>query len=195
MLMNIGLYFGSFNPIHVGHLIIAHHMAYHTGLDEVWLVVSPQNPLKPAGSLLNEYDRLHLVKLAIEKEPRLRASQIEFSLPRPSYTIDTLTYLEEKHPEHRFSVIMGSDSLENLARWKNYRQLLERFPIYVYLRPGHPPKPFDEGRIIIAEAPLLDISSSHIRQMIRQDISVRFMLPDNVYDYVLENRYYRKPIC
>ena len=123
--MKIGLYFGSFNPVHVGHLIIASHMAYATDLEQVWLVVSPRNPLKPAGSLLNEYDRLHLLQLAIEKEPRFRASDIEFSLPRPSYTIDTLTYLGEKYPEHVFSVIMGSDSLENLNRWKNYEVLVE----------------------------------------------------------------------
>lgn len=175
----------------MGHLIIANHLAYNTSLEQVWLVLSPQNPLKPAGALLNEYDRLHLLQMAIEKEPRLRVSNIEFSLPRPSYTIDTMVYLEEKYPEHDFAVIMGSDSLENLERWKNYRQLLERFPIYVYLRPGHPPKAFPEGDIRICEAPLLDISSSKIRKMIRADLSVRFMIPEHVYEYMMSNRYYR----
>lgn len=190
--MKIGLYFGSFNPVHVGHLIIASHMAYQTELEQVWLVLSPRNPLKPAGSLLNEYDRLHLLRLAIEKEPRFRASDIEFSLPRPSYTIDTLTYLTEKYPEHEFSVIMGSDSLENLNRWKNYALLLERYPIYVYKRPGHPAREFPEGRITVCEAPLLDISSSGIRKMIGQGISVRYMVPDNVYEYMIANRYYHQ---
>jgi len=188
--MKIGLYFGSFNPVHVGHLIIASHMAYATDLEQVWLVVSPRNPLKPAGSLLNEYDRLHLLQLAIEKEPRFRASDIEFSLPRPSYTIDTLTYLGEKYPEHVFSVIMGSDSLENLNRWKNYEVLLERYPIYVYQRPGHPVGEFLSGDIRVSDAPLLDISSSMIRKLISQGISVRYMVPDNVYEYMIDNRYY-----
>lgn len=189
--MKIGLYFGSFNPVHVGHLIIAGHMAYQTDLEQVWLVLSPRNPLKPAGSLLNEYDRLHLLRLAVETEPRFRASDIEFSLPRPSYTIDTLTYLVEKYPEHAFSVIMGSDSLENLNRWKNYQLLLARFPIYVYQRPGHPPREFPGGKITLCDAPLLDISSSGIRKLIRQGIPVRYMVPDNVYEYMIANRYYR----
>jgi nicotinate-nucleotide adenylyltransferase len=189
--MRIGLYFGSFNPVHVGHLIIASHMAYRTDLEQVWLVVSPRNPLKPAGSLLNEYDRLHLLQLAVDKEPRLRVSDIEFSLPRPSYTIDTLTYAAEKYPEHAFSVIMGSDSLENLNRWKNYEVLLERYPVYVYQRPGHPVREFLSGDIRVSDAPLLDISSSMIRKLIGQGISVRYMVPDNVYEYMIANRYYR----
>lgn len=189
--MKIGLYFGSFNPVHVGHLIIASHMAYQTDLEQVWLVLSPRNPLKPAGSLLNEYDRLHLLRLAVETEPRFRASDIEFSLPRPSYTIDTLTYLVERHPEHTFSVIMGSDSLENLNRWKNYQLLLERFPIYIYQRQGHPAREFPGAKITVCQAPLLDISSSGIRKLIGKGIPVRYMVPDNVYEYMIANRYYR----
>jgi nicotinate-nucleotide adenylyltransferase len=189
--MKIGLYFGSFNPVHVGHLIIANFVAYNTGLEQVWLVLSPRNPLKLSGTLLNEYDRLHLLELAIEKEPRLRVSNIEFFLPKPSYTIDTLTYLEEKYPEHEFSVIMGSDSLENLHRWKNYEQLLARFPLFIYCRPGHPVKTYPAGKIIICEAPLLDISSSLIRKMIKEKKSVRFMVPENVYEYMTDNRYYQ----
>lgn len=187
--MKIGLYFGSFNPVHVGHLILANFMAYNTPLEQVWMVLSPQNPLKHDHAL-NEYDRLHLLQLAIEKEPRLRASNIEFSLPRPSYTIDTLTYLNEKYPGHEFSVIMGSDSLENLPHWKNYEQLLEGYPVFVYVRPGHPVKTYPMAKIVAVEAPLLDISSSMIRKMIREDRSVRFMVPDNVYEYMLSNRYY-----
>lgn len=189
--MRIGLYFGSFNPVHVGHLIIANYVAYHAPVDQVWLVVSPQNPLKSGGSMLNEYDRLYLVEMAIEKETRLRASNIELSLPRPSYTIDTLTYLQEKYPEHVFSVIMGSDSLENLERWKNHEALLACFPLYVYIRPGHPPRDYPESRITVLEAPLLDISSSGIRRMIREGRSARFLIPDTVYDYMLSNRYYQ----
>lgn len=188
--MNIGLYFGSFNPIHTGHLIIANHVAYHTEADKVWLVVSPQNPLKPSAGLLNEYDRLHLVQLAVEDEPRLRASNVEFSLPRPSYTIDTLTYLSEKFPAHRFSVIMGSDSFENISRWKNYQRLLEQYPVYVYKRPGHPAPSASPGKITVLDAPLLDISASLIRNSIREKKSIRYLVPEKVMEYILANNYY-----
>ena len=118
--MNIGLYFGSFNPIHHGHLIIANHLLNETSLDKIWFIVSPQNPFKPTATLLNEYDRLHLVRLATEEDPRMKASDIEFSLPKPSYTVDTLAYLEEKYPGNQFNLIMGSDSLQNLHKWKNF---------------------------------------------------------------------------
>ncbi len=188
--MRIGLYFGSFNPIHTGHLIIANHIAYHTDCDQVWLVVSPQNPLKGSGSLLNEYDRLHLVELAIGNESRLKASNAEFALPRPSYTIDTLTYLSESHPEHRFAVIMGSDSLLNLPRWKNYETLKARYPIYVYVRPGFEPKINNEPNITRCDAPLLDISSSRIRKLLKAGKSARYMIPEKAYEYILENHYY-----
>src|SRR5699024_8910231 len=137
--MKIGLYFGSFNPIHVGHLIIANHIAYHTDCEQVWLMVSPQNPFKKSGSLLNEYDRLYMTEMAIGNEPLLKVNKDEFSLPRPSYTIDTLTYLSEKYPQHQFSVIMGSDSYQNLSKWKNSDVLINNYSIYVYLRPGHEP--------------------------------------------------------
>lgn len=189
--MKIGLYFGSFNPIHVGHLIIANHIAYNTDLEQVWIVLSPQNPLKPSASLLNEYDRLHLLQIAVEKENRLRASNIEFFLPRPSYTIDTLTYLEEKYPEHFFSVIMGSDSLENLPQWKNYKELLKGYPLYIYKRPGHEIRSFPEGKITVCKAPLLDISASAIRKMIKEGTSVRYLLTEVVFEYIMANHYYR----
>ncbi|MGH2642585.1 MAG: nicotinate (nicotinamide) nucleotide adenylyltransferase [Chitinophagaceae bacterium] len=190
--MKIGLYFGSFNPVHTGHLIIANYMAYNTELEQVWMVLSPQNPLKPSAALLNEYDRLHLLQLAVEKENRLRVSNIEFSLPRPSYTIDTLTYLSEKYPEHEFAVIMGSDSLENLSQWKNYKELLKRYPVYVYQRPGHEITHYPEGKIRISKAPLLNISASYIRNMIKEGKSVRYLLPDIVFEYIMDNYYYRK---
>lgn len=188
--MKIGLYFGSFNPIHVGHLIIANHMAYHTDLDKVWLVVTPQNPLKSTTGLLNEYDRLHLVELAIGEEPRLRASNVEFSLPRPSYTIDTLAYLAEKYPMQEFAVVLGSDSLQNLPRWKNYEMILQHFSLYVYLRPGYPAVSYPDARITVVKAPFLDISSSHIRKMIKEGKSVRYLVTSNVYDYIKNNHYY-----
>lgn len=189
--MKIGLYFGSFNPIHIGHLILANYTAYHSDLDQVWLVVSPQNPLKPSPSLLNEYDRLHLVELAIQDEPRLRSSSIEFSLPRPSFTIDTLTYLREKHPRHSFALILGSDSLENLPSWKNYQQILKQYPLYVYPRPGHPVQAGTQAGILVLDAPLLDISATLVRRLIREGKSIRYLVPDAVADYILANHYYR----
>jgi len=189
--MKIGLYFGSFNPIHTGHLIIANYVAYNTDLDKVWLVVSPQNPLKPAGSLLNEHNRFHLVELAIKDEPKLRASNIEFSLPRPSFTIDTLTYLTEKFPTQEFTIIMGSDSFQNITRWRNYQQIIRNYPIYVYLRPGHEVSETHGARVEVLKAPMLDISSTDIRKWIQEGKSIRYLVPDNVAAYISENSYYR----
>src|SRR6187402_1944469 len=134
--MKIGLYFGSFNPVHIGHLIIAKHVINNTDLDRVWLVVSPHNPLKPSASLLNEYDRLHLVQSSLDGENKIKASNIEFKLPKPSYTVDTLAYLKEKYPQHDFAVIMGSDSFCNITRWKNYEVILKNYPLYIYERQG-----------------------------------------------------------
>jgi nicotinate-nucleotide adenylyltransferase len=189
--MKIGLYFGSFNPVHVGHLIIADYMACSTPLEQVWMVVSPQNPLKPSGTLLNEYDRLYLMELAVEKAPHLRASNIEFGLPRPSYTIDTVTYLQEKFPDHEFSIVLGSDSLGNIRKWKNYEQLLERCPLYVYPRPGKEADNPPPGRIHYCDAPLLEISSSLVRRMLAEGRSVRYLVSEPVYEYILANRYYQ----
>jgi nicotinate-nucleotide adenylyltransferase len=132
--MNIGLYFGTYNPIHVGHLIIANHMVDNSELDQVWLVVSPQNPLKNKATLLADYHRLALVEIAVEGNVKLKASNIEFDLPKPSYTIDTLTYIHEKYPDHNFSIIMGEDNLRTLHKWKNYEQILNNHNIYVYPR-------------------------------------------------------------
>src|SRR6478672_130911 len=134
--MKIGLYFGSFNPIHNGHLIIASHFLNETDLDEIWIVVSPQNPFKETTGLLNEQHRFNLVKTALEGETKLKASNIEFKLPRPSYTIDTLTYLHEKHPQHEFAIVMGSDGFQNIHKWKNATTLLADYEFYIYLRPG-----------------------------------------------------------
>ncbi len=190
--MKIGLYFGSFNPIHHGHLIIANFFLYNTDLKQVWFVVSPQNPLKPSNGLLNEYQRLFLVQLAVEKEPRLKASDIEFRLPRPSYTIDTLTYLQEKYPEHEFVVIMGSDSLENIHRWKNYEQLLKNYQLLIYERPGHKIEKFsNHPQVRFMKAPLLEISATHIRNWVKENKSIRFLVPDKVCEEIERNNYYR----
>lgn len=191
--MQIGLYFGSFNPIHNGHLIIANHIVEYGDVEKVWFVVSPQNPLKESKSLLNEYDRLHLVKLAIGDNERFQASDIEFRLPRPSFTIDTLTYLKEQFPQHQFKVIMGSDSFQNIRKWKNYELLLQEYALLIYKRPG-----FDvqipeslHTHIQLLEAPLLEISSTYLRTQIRNKKSIRYLTPDPVAEYILDNRYYQ----
>jgi nicotinate-nucleotide adenylyltransferase len=191
--MQIGLYFGSFNPIHHGHLIIANFILQHSELDQIWFVVSPQNPLKPSGSLLNEYHRLHLVRLAVEGENTLRASDIEFKLPKPSYTADTLAYLTEKYPDHQFALVMGSDSFENLPKWKNYSYILKNYPVYVYKRPGHEAIPDYPAakRIVVMDAPLLPISATHIRRNVKEGRSIRYLVPDPVREEIESNGYYR----
>ena len=189
--MKIGLYFGSFNPIHVGHLVIANHIANNTSLDQIWFVVSPQNPLKGAGSLLNKFHRKYLIDIAIDGEKKLKSSTIEFSLPIPSFTVDTLTYLREKYPDHLFSVIMGSDSLKNITKWKNYEQIVNNYEILVYERPGFKTENNFGKNIIMLNAPLLDISSSKIREMIKTGKSIKFLLPDVVKEEIEKNHYYK----
>jgi len=180
-----GLFFGSFNPVHVGHMIIANHMLNHTDMDAVWLVVSPHNPLKKKSTLANDYDRLHLVNLAIGDELRLKASDIEFGLPQPSYTIDTMTYLKEKYPEKEFALIMGGDNLGTFHKWKNYELLLENYDIFIYRRPSYElPELMNHKNIHMTEAPLLEISSSYIRSLIAQKKSIRYLVPDKVYAYL-----------
>jgi len=190
--MQIGLYFGSFNPIHVGHCIIANFALAKTSLDQVWFVVSPQNPLKPSGGLLNEYHRLHLVQLAIEGESTLKVCDIEFRLPKPSYTVDTLSYLQEKYPQHSFAIIMGSDSLKNFPKWKNYNHIIRHYPIYIYLRPGHEELPFyEEAKITILKSPVLEISATLVRNNIKEGNSIRYLVPDKVLEEITKNGYYR----
>jgi nicotinate-nucleotide adenylyltransferase len=190
--MEIGLYFGSFNPIHHGHLIIANHVYQHTGLQQIWFVVSPQNPFKQNHQLLNEYQRLHLVQVAIEGEDHLRASDIEFKLPKPSYTIDTLTYLREKYPQHQFSLILGGDSFQNLPKWKNGDIILRDYPLYIYQRPGFDIiTPSNAKQITILDAPLLELSSTRIRQAIKEKKSIRYLVPDSVAQEIEQNNYYR----
>ena len=188
--MKIGLYFGSFNPIHHGHLIISNHIISNTSLDQIWFVISPQNPLKPSAGLLNEYHRLHLVWLGIEGEDRFRASDIEFHLPKPSFTINTLTYLAERYPQHEFTVIMGSDSFQNLPKWKNYQQLINNYNILVYLRPGFPVEERNASRVSVLAAPLLEISATYIRNAIKNGQSIRYLVPENVKEEIERNRYY-----
>lgn len=189
--MHIGLFFGSFNPIHIGHLIIANHIVENTDIDKIWFVVSPHNPLKDSHSLLNEYDRLHLVRISIEDNPKFRASNIEFGLAKPSYTIDTLTYLAEKFPLERFSVIMGSDSFQNIHKWKNYEHLLKTYPLVVYKRPGFDITETHGAQLTVTEAPLLPISATYIRDLVKQGKSCRYLVHDAVYEYIRESNYFR----
>lgn len=189
--MKIGLYFGSFNPIHVGHLIIANHVVNNIDIQQVWFVISPQNPLKSSSSLLNEYHRFHLVQSAIEGENKLKASNIEFQLPKPSYTVDTLAYLKEKHKQHEFAIIMGSDSFSNLPHWKNYEVIVKEYPILIYERPGFPVKNTLQANYVLLKAPLLEISSTEIRKMIKAGKSIRYMVTDIVKEEIAANNYYK----
>ena len=189
--MNIGLYFGSFNPVHTGHLIIANYLVSNVEIDQVWFVVSPQNPLKHSSSLLNEYHRLHLIQSAIDGENKLKVSNVEFQLPKPSYTVDTLTYLKEKYSHHRFSIIMGSDSFQNINKWKNHEVILNNYPLYIYQRPGFELTETDQKGITLVQAPLLEISSTYIRKLVKENKSIRYFVPDIVMEEITRNNYYR----
>ena len=190
--MKIGLFFGSFNPIHVGHLIIANHIVQHTDLKKVWMVVSPQNPLKPKNTLAKEQDRLHLVRLAIGDNPNLEASDIEFKLPQPSYTIDTLTYLKEKYPTKSFVLIMGGDNLATLQKWKNYEMILEHYEIYVYKRPDYDLEQWaTHPKVNIIDAPLLEISATHIRNTIKAKKSIQYLVTEPVLKYIEGSNMYK----
>lgn len=188
----IGLFFGSFNPIHVGHLIIANHVLTNADLSEVWLVVSPHNPLKKKESLARDYDRLAMVDLSIGENDKIKSSNIEFILPKPSFTIDTLTYLEEKYPNRSFHLIMGGDNLISLPQWKNYEMLISKYPIIIYQRPSYAiPELPEQAKITILDAPRLDISSSYIRECISKGKSVRYLVTDAVFNYIEERNLYR----
>jgi len=188
----VGLFFGSFNPVHTGHMIIANFMATRTDLDEVWFVVSPHNPLKPKKTLARDYDRLHLVRLAIGENDKLRASDIEFGLPQPSYTIDTLAYLKEKYPQHQFCLIMGADNLVTLPKWKNHDLILRDYPIYVYNRPNTPPgKLAAHPHIHIYDAPQIHLSATYIRQALKAGYSVEYLVPKSVFHYLQTSNLYK----
>ena len=192
--MKIGLYFGSFNPVHVAHLIIANHILNETDIEKVWFVISPQNPFKTESSLLNEYHRLHLVKLATEDDNRIKASEIEFNLPKPSYTTTTLAYLKEKYSEHEFCIIMGSDSFQNLHKWKNYEVIIKEYEVYVYLRPGFDVTNHVNAKLHIVDAPLLQLSATQIRNFINGGRSIRYLVPEKVREEIEKGGYYKKPI-
>jgi len=192
--MNIGLYFGSFNPIHVGHLVIANQLAENSDLDQIWFIVTPHNPFKKKSSLLDNFQRLEMVYRATKDYPKLKESNIEFNLPQPNYTINTLTYLQEKHPEFQFSLIMGEDNLKSFHKWKNYEIILENHNIYVYPR-------ISEGtietqftghkKIHKVEAPIMEISSTMIRKAIKEGKNVKPLLPQNVWEYLDEMNFYK----
>lgn len=188
----VGLYFGTFNPIHVGHCIIAQYMLEYTDLDEVWFVVTPHNPHKKKSSLLDDRQRLHMVNLAIGEHYKLRVSDVEFGLPQPSYTATTLAYLEEAHEDHSFHLIMGEDNLESFPKWRNYEAILERHELYVYPRinsDGGALK--DHPKVHITQAPIIEIASTEIRQAIKAQKDVSFMLPEAVWEYIDQELFYR----
>ncbi len=191
--MKVGLFFGSFNPIHIGHLAIANYMAEFTDLDKVWFVVSPHNPLKEKKTLLANNHRLQLVREAIDEYTKFKASNIEFKLPQPSYTINSLAYLKEKYPQTEFALIMGSDNLQSFDKWKNYEEILKQYSIYVYPRTGYDGGQFkDHPKVKLTQAPVMEISSTFIREAIKNKKDVRYMLSEPVYRYVKEMHFYEK---
>jgi len=193
--MKIGLYFGTFNPIHVGHLIIANHLAEYTDLEQIWMVVTPHNPLKQKSTLLDDYHRLHLVRLATEDYPKIKPSDVEFKLPQPNYTVNTLAHLLEKYPQHDFSLIMGEDNLKSFHKWKNYDYILQNHDIYIYPRVSEEAENLefkDHPRIHIVDAPIVEISSTFIRDNIKNKKNIQPLLPHKVWEYLDYNNFYRK---
>jgi nicotinate-nucleotide adenylyltransferase len=191
----IGLYFGTFNPIHIGHLIIANHMAEHSDLDQIWMIVTPHNPHKQKNTLLDDYHRLHMVHLATEDFPKIKPSDIEFKLPQPNYTVNTLFHLQEKFPQHEFSLIMGEDNLNSLHKWKNYEVILQNHNIYVYprLNSGEMDNQFtNHTKIHKVAAPVVELSSTFIRESIKNKKNIIPMLPHKVWEYVEHNLFYTK---
>lgn len=188
----IGLFFGSFNPIHMGHLIMASYMAGHTSMDEVWLIVSPHNPLKKKSTLANHFDRLEMVNLALASAENIKASQVEFSLPQPSYTIDTLTYLTERYPDYRFTIIMGSDNFFSFHKWKNADIILRDYQIAVYPRPGYLGHELEQHPSVkMTDTPLMELSSTFIRESVKNGKNIRFFVPDAVLDFIEKKGLYR----
>jgi nicotinate-nucleotide adenylyltransferase len=191
--MNTGLFFGSFNPVHIGHLIIAEYMVEFPDLDQVWFVVSPQNPLKQKETLLKDIHRLQLVRVAVENDPRFKVSAIELDLPKPSFTINTMVYLYEKYPQHKFSLILGADNLESFPKWKNHEHLLEMCELYVYPRKGSEGGTLrDHPNVKMTNAPVIELSSSFVRSAIKEGRDVEYMMPEAAYRYLREMHFYEK---
>jgi len=192
---NIGLFFGSFNPIHIGHMAIANYLVEYSEIDQLWFVVSPCNPFKKKKKMLEDYHRVHLVQCAIENDPRFRVCDIELKLSKPSYTIDTLTYLQDFYPDKKFYIIMGSDNLKSIDKWKNYEIILKNYPILVYPRPDYKvnSEDYPSARIKILKAPHMEISSSFIRRAIADGKNVRYFLSPDVYRYMDEMNFYKNP--
>lgn len=193
--MKVGLYFGTFNPIHIGHLVIANHMAEYSDLDQIWLVVTPHNPFKKKSSLLDNHHRLEMIYLATKDYPKLKPSNIEFKLSQPNYTINTLTHLEEKHPDHEFCLIMGEDNLKSFHKWKNHELIIENHDIYVYPRITETKiesKFNNHDKIHCIDAPIMEISSTFIRNGIKTGKNIRPLLPEHVWIYLDEMNFYKK---
>ena len=190
--MNIGLFFGSFNPIHIGHLAIANYMLEFSDLDEIWLIISPQNPLKNKKTLLNEYERFKMVELALANNLKIKPNDIEFRLPKPSYTIDTLTYLSERNPKHNFVLIAGTDNFHSFHKWKNYEEILNQYNLYIYPRPGYDLGKYQNHKSLkLINAPIMEISSSFIRKAIKEGKDIRYFLPREVYNYIEKMNLYK----
>lgn len=191
--MKIGLYFGTFNPIHIGHMIIANHIAEFSGLDQVWMVVTPHNPHKQKSTLLDDYQRLHMVHLATADYPKIKPSDIEFKLPQPNYTVNTLAHLLEKFPQHEFALIMGEDNLVSLPKWKNFEYILEHHEIYVYPRISETKSELkNHPKVHFIEAPVVEISSTFIRENVKNKKNPSPMLPQKVWEYIDHNNFYKK---
>ena len=189
--MKIGLFFGSFNPMHIGHKVIASYMAEFSELEQVWFVVSPQNPLKQKQSLLDQYHRLMIIRMELEDNPKLEVSDIEFGMPQPSYTIDTLVRLKEEHPENEYALIMGADNLQNFHKWKNYEQILADYSVYVYPRPGIEISGKHENIHIIKGVPQMEISASFIRKSIKEGKDISYLMPEKAWKYTDEMNFYK----
>jgi len=190
--LKVGLYFGTFNPVHIGHMAIANFIVDYADIDELWFVVSPHNPHKKKQNLLNDYHRLEMVYRAVDDDKRFRVSNIEFNLPKPSYTIDTLTYLKEQYPDHFFKIIIGSDNLKKFPKWKNYDQIIKNYGIIVYPRPGFEPSKYQlPPSAEIIKAPHMEISSTFIRKAIHEGKNVRHFLPQKTWEYLEEMNFYK----
>jgi len=188
----VGLFFGSFNPIHIGHMIIANLVKETTEVEEVWFIVSPQNPFKKNKNLLHEFDRLDMVNAAISDDYKFRCSDIEFNMPRPSYTIDTLTLIQEKHPEYKFQLIIGEDNLAAFPKWKNADQILEHFGLIVYPRPhSNASELIDHSHVQMIDAPEVDISATLIRKLIKEDKSIKYLVPEPVAELIKTKGFFK----